>query len=156
MRVGLCPNHALRCEMRGLRRSPWGSRGLGVPFLQKTMRGNIKDRLRGLAAEGSMICALRTPYWNTCTLCPSSSPPYLAPSLYFVISPANQQRFSVAKGQVRELEVEKPMKEALGQRQSSAAPFLITYIQEEASGPSAAVAKQEEETEAGTSADSPN
>lgn len=41
------------------------------------------------------------------------------------------------------------MDEALGQRQSSTAPFLIAFIQEDKSGPSAAVEKQEEETEAG-------
>lgn len=39
----------------------------------------------------------------------------------------------------------------MGQRQSSYAPFLIASIQEDESGPSAAVEKQEEETEAGTS-----
>lgn len=48
------------------------------------------------------------------------------------------------------------MDEALGQRQSSAAPFLIASIQEDEPGPSAAVEKQEEETEAGTSVGSPN
>lgn len=44
------------------------------------------------------------------------------------------------------------MDEALGQRRSSAAPFLIASIQEEKPEPSAAVEKQEEETEAWTSA----
>lgn len=43
------------------------------------------------------------------------------------------------------------MDKALGQRQSSAAPFLIASIQEDDSGPSSAVEKQEEETEEGTS-----
>lgn len=47
------------------------------------------------------------------------------------------------------------MDEALGQRQSSAAPFLIASIQEDDLGPSAAVEKQEEETGAGTSVGSP-
>lgn len=46
--------------------------------------------------------------------------------------------------------------EALGQRQSSAAPFLIASLQEEELGPSAAVEKQEEETQAETSVGSPN
>lgn len=48
------------------------------------------------------------------------------------------------------------MDEALRQRQSSAAPFLIASIQEDDSGPSAAVEKQEKETEAGTSVGSPD
>lgn len=48
------------------------------------------------------------------------------------------------------------MDKALGQRQSSAAPLLIASIQEDDSGPSSAVEKQEEETEEGTSVGSSN
>lgn len=58
-------------------------------FFSPHLRGNIKDCLWGLAADGPMICSPRTPHWNICTF-PSSLPSFSLPCILSFLLPTSK------------------------------------------------------------------